>query len=83
MVALDEREFYAEIDLNTDLGKHRVKASSEFARIGNVLAQWEMYKTRPELNGRTDVGPVKWLLELALEARKKLNIAFDYSDDYD
>ena len=40
MVTLDGREFYAEIDLNTDCGKHRVKASSDFVRNGDVLAQW-------------------------------------------
>ena len=83
MVTLDEREFYAEIDLNTDLGKHRVNASSDFVRNGGVLGQWGLVPNTTGTEWEIGRRAGEWLLELALEAGKKLEIAFDYSDDYD
>ena len=83
MVTLDGREFYAEIDLNTDCGKHRVKASSDFVRNGDVLAQWGLVANATGTEWEIGRRAGEWLLELALEAGKKLEIAFDYSDDYE
>ena len=40
LATLDGREFYAELDLTTDSGKARVKASSDFVRYGGILDFW-------------------------------------------
>ena len=39
-VTADGREHYVELDLNSELGRQRVLASSDFVRHGGVLDQW-------------------------------------------
>ena len=83
LVTLDGREFYAELDLTSDLGQTRVKASSDFVRYGGVLDMWGLVPgaigTEWELGRRTG----EWLLGLAAEAGTRIEVAFDYSVDYE
>jgi hypothetical protein len=83
LVTLDGREHYAELDLTTDLGKARVKASSDFVRYGGVLDFWGLVAgatgTEWEMGRRTG----EWLLGLAAESGKQIEVAFDYSMDYE
>lgn len=83
LASLDEREFYAELDLKSDIGKSRLKSSTEFVRHNGVIDQlgrvpgaagteWEMGRRAGE-----------WILGLAAGAGKKVEIAFDYSMDYE
>lgn len=81
LVAMDGREHYGELDLKTDVGQARVKASSDFVRSSGVLDMWGKVPgaigTECELGRRTG----KWLLGLAAEAQGKVEIAFDDSTD--
>lgn len=83
LVTLDGREHYAELDLTTDTGKARVKASSDFVRYGGVLDFWGLVPgatgTEWEMGRRTG----EWLLALAEETGTRIEIAFDYSTDYE
>ena len=83
LVTLDGREHYVELDITTDTGKARVKASSDFVRYGGILDLWGLVPgatgTEWEIGRRTG----EWLLELADESRKKIQVAYDYSADYE
>lgn len=83
LVTLDGREHYAELDLTTDTGKARVKASSDFVRYGGIFDMWGLVPgstgTEWEMGRRTG----EWLLGLAAESGAKIEVAFDYSMDYE
>ena len=83
LATLDGREHYAELDLTTEAGKARVKASSDFVRYGGVLDFWGLVPgatgTEWEMGRRTG----EWLLGLAAESGAKVEVAFDYSTDYE
>ncbi|SFC21674.1 hypothetical protein SAMN05216344_111100 [Polaromonas sp. OV174] len=83
LAALDGRELYAELDLTTSIGKARVKASTDFVRHGCVLDQWGLVPgssgTEWEMGRRAG----EWLIGLAAEAGTKVEVAFDYSTDYE
>ena len=83
LVTLDGREHYAELDLTTDAGQARVKASSDFVRYGGVLGFWGLVAgatgTEWEMGRRTG----EWLLALAKESDTRIEVAFDYSMDYE
>jgi hypothetical protein len=83
IVTLDGREHYVELDLGTEIGRARVKASSDFVRYGGVLDHWGLIPgataTEWEIGRRTG----EWLLELAGEAEDRIEVAFDYSVDYE
>jgi len=83
LVTLDGREHYGELDLTTETGRARLKASSDFVRGGGVLAAWGLVPgaacTEWEIGRRTG----EWLLGLAEESSTQIEIAFDYSMDYD
>lgn len=82
LVTLDGREHYAELDLTTDAGKARVKASSAFVQSG-VFDLWGLVAgatgTEWEMGRRTG----EWLLGLAAESGTKIEVAFDYGMDYE
>lgn len=82
LVTLDGREHYAELDLTTEAGKARVKASSAFVQSG-VFEMWGLVPgatyTEWEIGRRTG----DWLLGLAAESGTKVEVAFDYSMDYE
>ena len=83
LVTLDGREHYAELDLTTDAGKARVESSSDFVRYGGILDMWGLVPgatdTEWEMGRRTG----EWLLGLAAESDTKIEVAFDYSMDYE
>lgn len=83
LVTLDGREFYAELDLSTELGRARRRASSNFVRHGGVLEMWGLVTgaacTQWEMGRRA----AEWLLGLAAESGHKVNVAFDYATDYE
>lgn len=82
-LTLEGREQYVELDMSTDVGQARLKASSDFVRYDGVLdlfglvpgasaTYWEMGRRMGE-----------WLLGLAEESGAQLEVAFDYSTEYD
>ena len=75
-------EHYVELDLCSDTGKARVKASGDFVR-GGVLDMWGLVPgamgTEWEMGRRTG----EWLLSLAAESGTRVEVAFDYSTDYE
>ena len=83
LVTLDGREHYAELDLTTDTGKARVKASSDFVRYGGIFDMWGLVQsatcTEWEMGRRTG----EWLLALAAQTGTRIEVAFDYSMDYE
>jgi hypothetical protein len=42
LVTLDGREHYAELNLTSDVGQARVKASSDFVRYGGISDMWRL-----------------------------------------
>ena len=75
-------EHYVELDLSTDTGKARVKASGEFVRCG-VFDMWSLVHgatcTEWEMGRRTG----EWLLGLAEKSGTRVEVAHDYSTDYE
>ena len=82
LVTLDGREHYTELDLTTDAGQVRVKACSAFVQSG-IFNMWGLVPgataTEWEMGRRTG----EWLLGLAAESGTKVEVAFDYSTDYE
>jgi hypothetical protein len=83
LVTLDGREHYVELDLSTDAGQARVKASSDFVRYAGVLECWGLVPgaigTEWEMGRRTG----EWLLALTAETGSRIEVAFDYGMDYE
>ena len=83
LVTFEGREHYGELDLSTETGQARVKASSDFVRYGGVLALWRRVPgaggTEWEIGRRAG----EWLLGLAAESSARMEVAFDYSVDYE
>jgi len=83
LVSLDGREHYVELDLQSEIGKARVKASSDFVRWGGVLDCWGLVAnaeaTAWEMGRRTG----DWLLSLAQESGRRVEVAFDYMADFE
>lgn len=82
-VTLDGREHWMELDMSTEIGKERLKASSDFVRYDGVLAMWGLVPgasaTYEEMGRRT----AEWLLQLASESATHIVVAYDYSTDYE
>ena len=78
--SLEPRELYAEIDLQTEEGRRRLKASTEFVH-GTVLTQWGRVANAEcseyELGARAG----RWLLCLVAEHAQRIEIVYDYSVD--
>lgn len=83
LAALDGQEFYAELDLESDIGKTRIKASSEFVRYGGVIAQWGLIPSASGTEWEIGRRAGEWILGRAADAGQKIDIAFDYSRDYE
>lgn len=82
LVSLDGREHYVELDLSTELGRARRKTSSDFVQFG-VLDLWGLVAgakaTEWEMGRRTG----EWLLEIAQESGTPVEVAFDYTADFE
>jgi hypothetical protein len=87
LVTIHGDEFYAELDLDTVVGRAREMASSDFVRFEGVLAQWHRVpgSTCPLDKIGRRLG--RWLTDLTTslmdQASQSLLIAFDYSTDYE
>ena len=82
LVTQDGREHYVELDLETEIGQARKKSATDFVFYG-VLDFWGRVPNATcsyqEMGRRT----AEWLLGLAKESRTQVEIAFDYSPDYE
>lgn len=82
LVTLDGREHYVELDLESDTGRARRRASSDFVIYG-VLDFWGLVpgaKATPwEMGRRTG----EWLLGLAQETGTRVEVACDYAADFE
>lgn len=83
LVALDGREHYGELDLTTETGQARVKASSDFVRYGGVLDMWGLVPGTAGAEWEIGRCAGGWLLGLAAESSTLIEVAFDYSMDYE
>jgi len=76
------REHYVELDLETEIGRARRDASSDFVRYG-VLDLFGLVPgaqaTAREMGRRTG----EWLLALVAESGTAVEVGFDYSTDYE
>lgn len=86
LVTIDGREFYCELDLESGVGKDRIRQASGFVKFEGILSQWGRIPnaacTAHEMGQRV----AEWLLGLAFEfqnAVEQIEIAFDYSMDYE
>ena len=81
-VTCDGREHYVELNLTTEVGQARKRASSDFVRHG-VLDMWGLVPGAAcdyrEMGWRT----AEWLLGLAAQSGTRVQVAFDYSTDYE
>jgi hypothetical protein len=83
MVTLDGHEFYAELDLDSDLGRERVKLASEFVRHCDVLEQWGAVPGAACAGLELGMRSGNWLIEQARKAGGPVEVAFDYSVDWE
>lgn len=81
LASLDAREFYAELDLETDIGKSRVAAAKEFVRDNGVIGQWGMTPGATGTVWERGRRAGEWILGLAADSGEKIEVAFDYSAD--
>jgi hypothetical protein len=83
LVALDGREHYVELDLDSDVGRARRQASSDFVRFDGVLDLWGLVPgataTPRDMGRRTG----EWLLTIAAKSARRVEVAFDYSTDFE
>jgi hypothetical protein len=82
MVSMDGQECYIELDLDTDIGRAKIKKSSDFVRYGGVLDYWGMPGAAcvaSEMGLRAG----QWLLDYAERAGSPIEVCFDYSVDYE
>ncbi|MCA6218929.1 DUF2384 domain-containing protein [Ideonella sp. B7] len=83
LVTLDGCEHYVELDLSTEVGQARKRASSDFVRYDGVLDLWGLVPGAPcdypEMGRRT----AEWLLGLAAQSGTPVQVAFDYWADFE
>lgn len=76
-------EQYVELDMQSDAGKARKKASSDFVKFGGVLDLFGLFPacvcTPWEMGRRAG----EWLLSFAESAGTRVEVAFDYAVDYE
>jgi len=76
-------ELYTELDMQSDVGKARRKASSDFVTCGGVLDLFGLFPscvcTPWEMGRRAG----EWLLGFAESAGTRVEVAFDYAVDYE
>lgn len=83
LVTLDGREHCCELDLATETGKAHVKASSDFVRHGGVLDFWGLIPNAAGTEWEMSRWTGEWLLGLAAESGTRVEVAFDFSADYE
>ncbi len=84
LVTLDGREHYVELDLNTEVGRARRRASSDFVRNDGVLGMWGLVPNAAMSSSEMGRRTGEWLLRIAEESvGARVEVAFDYSTDYE
>jgi hypothetical protein len=79
---LDGREHYVELDMATEIGQARLKASSDFVRYDGILDMWGLVLGASATYDQMGLRTADWLLQLASESGGRVVIAYDYSTDY-
>lgn len=83
LVDLSGAEHYVELDLDSEVGQQRVRASTDFVRWGGVLDFWGLVpgatSTEWEMGRRT----ADWLLGLAAESGTRVEVCFDCEPDWE
>jgi hypothetical protein len=83
LVTLGGREHYCELDLTTEIGQARKRSSSDFVRHDGILDMWGLVPDAScdyqEMGRRT----AEWLFGLAAASGSRVQVAFDYSTDYE
>lgn len=84
LVTLDGREHYGELDLASEVGKARVKASSNFVRYtGDVLDQWGRVPGAVGTEWEVGRRAGEWLLGLAAETGELVEVAYNFAADFE
>lgn len=84
LVTLDGREHYGELDLASEVGKARVKASSGFVRYtGGVLDQWGRVPGAVGTEWEVGRRAGEWLLGLAAERGQLVEVAYNFAADFE
>lgn len=81
-VTLDGREHYIELDMSSDIGQERLEVSSDFVRNDGVLDLFGLVPDASCTYGDMGRRTGEWLLQLASESGTRVEVAFDYSTDY-
>lgn len=83
LVTLAGAEHYVELDLTSEVGQARKRASSNIVQHGGIVDMWGLIPgaacTELEMGSRTG----EWLLQVAQDFETHVDVAFDYSTDYE
>jgi hypothetical protein len=83
LVELAGAEHYRRTDLDTEIGKARMRASSQFVRWSGVLDPWRLVEgataTQWEMGRRTG----DWPLQLANMSGTRVEVCYDYDLDFE
>ncbi len=82
LVTLDGDELYVELDMASDIGRARKKASTEIVR-DQVLQQWSLVPGFASAYKEMGRRAGEWQLGLAKESRTTIDVAFDYPADFE
>lgn len=83
LVSLDGNELYVELDLTTDAGRARRRASSDFVRYGGVLDLWNLVPGATVNEREMGLRSAEWLLQLFDRAVTRIEVAHDYPIDFE
>lgn len=83
LVSLEGEEHYAELDMNTDIGRARKSASSDFVRYGGVLDMWGRVEGAAGTEWEMGRRKGEWFLLPAGESGERVAVAFDHSIDFE
>lgn len=83
MATSEGDEFYAELDMNSEVGKARTNNASEFVKYGGVLNQWGRIQGATGTPWEIGRRAAEWLLGQSKSSKLPVEVAFDYSVDFE
>lgn len=83
LVELAGAEHYVELDLDTEIGKVRMRAASEFVRWSGVLDQWGLVEGAKAIQWEMGRRTGDWLLQLAKTSGARVEVCYDYDLDFE
>lgn len=83
LAELSGAEHYVELDLDSDIGQSRVRASSDFVRHGGVLDLWGLVDGAKATQWEMGWQAGEWLLNMAAESGTRVGVCFDYDPDWE